>query len=111
MDCRPVIRAKWVKKAILEVPNAPVVPLAKQVPVLMVLAERVMRDNHANPMIQSRLRARPAKVALIKTKMAKRLVCRAFLARMKMILVRPNVKSAALDNIKMYRATTRVWVA
>ena len=105
MDCRLVIRAKWVKRAILVVPNAPVVPLAKQVPVLMVLAERVMRDNHANPMIQTRLRARPAKVALIKTKMAKRLVCRAYLERMKIELVHQNVKIAALDNIKMHLAT------
>ena len=97
-----------VKKAILEVPNAPAVPLAKQVPVLMVLAERVMRDNHANPMIQTRLRARPAKVALIKTKMAKRLVCRAFLARMKTIPVQPNAKIAALGNIKIHLAMIRV---
>ena len=75
---------------------------------LMVLAERVMRDNHANPMIQTRLRARPAKVALIKTKMAKRLACRAFLGRMKTIPVQPNVKIAVLGDTKMYLARTRV---
>ena len=108
MGCRPVIRAKWVKKAIRAVPNAPVVPLAKRVPVLMVLAKHVMRGNHANPMIQTRLRARPAKVALIKTKMAKRLVCRAYLARMKTVPVRRNVKIAALGNTKMQLAITRV---
>ena len=108
VDCRPVIPAKWVKKAILAVPNAPVVPLAKLVLVIMGLAKHVLRDNHANPMIQTRLRAHYAKVALIKTKMAKRRVCRAFLARTKTIPVQPNVKSAALGNIKMYRAMTLV---
>ena len=104
VGCLPVIRAKWVKKAIPAVPNAPVVPRAKRAPVLTVLAKHVLRDNHANPMIQTRLRARRAKVALIKTKMAKRLVCRAFLARMKMIRVQPNAKFAALGNTNMYPA-------
>jgi hypothetical protein len=108
VDCRLVIRAKWVKKATPAVPNAPVVPLAKRVPVLMGLAEPVMRGNHVNPMIQTRLRARSAKVALIKTKLAKHLVYRAYLARMKTIPVQPNVQSAALGNTKMYLAMTLV---
>ena len=45
MDCRPVICAKWVKKVILAVPNAPVVPLAKQALVSMVLAMSVYQAN------------------------------------------------------------------
>jgi hypothetical protein len=108
VGCRRVIRAKWVKKAILAVPNAPVAPLAKRVRVLMVLAKHALRDNHANPTIQTLLRACDAKVALIKKNRAKHLVCRAFLERMKTIPVQPNVKSAALGNTKMYRAMTLV---
>jgi hypothetical protein len=108
VDCRPVIRAKWVKKVIRAVPNAPVVPLAKPVRVLMVLAKHVMRVNHVHPMTLLLIRAHYAKVALIKTKEVKRLVCHAYLARMKTILVQPIVNSAALDNTKMYLATTLV---
>jgi hypothetical protein len=67
VGCRRVIRAKWVKKVILAVPNALVVLLAKPVRVLMVLAKHVLRDNHANPTIKTRLGAHPAKVVLIKT--------------------------------------------
>jgi hypothetical protein len=45
VDCRPVICAKWVKKVILAVPNAPVVPLAKQALVSMVLVMSVYQAN------------------------------------------------------------------
>ena len=100
-----------VKKASQEVPSAPVVPRVNPVRVTMVRAKYVRRANLVHPTIQTRLRARHANRATFKKIRAKRLVCRAFLARMKMILVRPTVKIAALDNIKMYRATILVWIA
>ena len=95
---------KWVKKVIPAVPNAPVAPLAKRVPV----AKYVRRANLVNPMIQKRMLVHHATRACIKQIRAKCLVCRAFLARTKTIPVQPNVKSAALGNTKMHRATTRV---
>ena len=92
----------------LAVPNAPVAPLAKRVRIPMALAKYVRRANLVNPMIQKRMLVHHATRACIKQIRAKRLVCRAFLERMKTILVQPNVKSAALGNTKMHRATTRV---
>jgi hypothetical protein len=62
-------------------------------------------------MIKKRMLAHHATRARIKKRRAKRLVCRAFLERMRMIRVPPNVKIVAKDNIKAYRATTRVWIA
>ena len=108
MGCRPVIRAKWVKKAIRAVPNALVAPLAKRVPVLMVNVNNVPLVNHVHLMIQTRLRAYHVLPGLIKQVQAKRLVCRAYLARMKTVPVRRNVKIAALGNTKMQLAITRV---
>ena len=66
VDCRLVIRVKLAKKVILAVPNAPVVPLAKRVPVLMVLAKHVQRANLVNPMIQKRMLVHHAIRARIK---------------------------------------------
>ena len=108
MDCRLVIRVKLVKKVILEVPNAPVVPRAKRVRVPMALAKHVRRVNLVHPMTILLMRAHHAKVAIIKQLRAKRLVCRAFLARMRMALVQQIVKIAALDNTKMRLAMKRV---
>ena len=93
---------KWVKKVIPAVPNAPVAPLAKRV---LPVAKYVRRANLVNPMIQKRILVHHATRACIKQIRAKRLVCRAFLERMKIELVHQNVKIAALDNIKMHLAT------
>jgi hypothetical protein len=46
--------------------------------------------------------------AIIKKNRAKHLVYHAYLARMKTIPVQPNVKIAAVDNIKVHLAMTRV---
>ena len=108
VGCRRVICVKWVKKAIREVPNAPVVPLAKRVRVSTVLVKHVLRVNLVHPMNVLLTRAYHVFLDLIKQVRVKHLVCRAFLARMKTIPVQPNVKSAALGNIKMYRAMTLV---
>ena len=108
VECRRVIRVKWVKKAILEVLNAPVVTRVKRVLVTMGLVNHAGRVISVNPAIQTLLRAHHAKVAIIKLTRAKRLVCRAFLARMKTMPVQPNVKIAALGNTKMYLAMTLV---
>ena len=102
---------KWVKKVILEVPNAPVVTPANPGRGPTVLAKHVRRVNLVNPMIQTLLRARHANRATFKKIRAKLPVCRAFPERMKMIRVQPNAKIVAKDNIKAYRATTRVWIA
>ena len=108
VGCRPVIRAKWVKKASQEVPNAPVVTRVKRVLVTMGLVNHVGRVISVNPAIQTLLRAHHAKVAIIKLTRANHRVCRAFLARMKTIPVRPNAKIAALGNIKIHLAMIRV---
>ena len=108
VGCRRVIRAKWVKKAILAVPNAPVVPLAKRVRVPMVLAKHVRWVNLVHPMTILLTRASHVFLGLIKQVRAKHRVCRAFLARMKTVPVQSNVKIAALGNTKMQLATTRV---
>jgi hypothetical protein len=100
-----------VKKAILEVPNAPVVPLVKQERVSMALAKHVRWVNLVHPMTLLLIRAHLAKVAIIKQLRAKRLVCLAFLARMKMTLVPQIAKIAALGNTKMHLAMERVWIA
>ena len=105
------MRVRLVKKAILEVPNVPAVPLVKRVRASMVLAKPVRWVNLVRPTTILLLLADRAQVAIIKQFRAKRLVCRAFLARMRMRLDQPNVKIAAKDNIKAYRATTRVWIA
>jgi len=110
VDCRRVIRVKLVQKVIPEVPNAPVVPLVKQVRLLMVLAKHVRWVNLVHPMTILLIRAHRATVGIIKELRAKRLVYHAFLARMKTIPVQPNVKIAALDNIRMYLAMTLVWI-
>tara|TARA_B110001469_G_C9283640_1_gene156552 strand:+ start:55 stop:405 length:351 start_codon:yes stop_codon:yes gene_type:complete len=102
---------KWVKKVILEVPNAPVVTPVNQVLVPMVLVKHVMRVNLEHPMIKTLLRAHCAELVIIKQVRAKHLVCHAYLARMKTIPVQPNVKIAVLDNIKMHLAMTRVCIA
>jgi hypothetical protein len=108
VGCRRVICAKWVKKAILAVPNAPVVPLAKRGRVIMVLAKHVMRVNLVHPMTVLLTCAYHVFLDLIKQVRVKHLVCRAFLERTKTIPVLPNVKIAALANTKMHRAMTRV---
>ena len=108
MGCRRVIRAKWVKKVILAVSNAPVAPLAKRVRVPTVRAKHVRWVNLVHPMTILLIRAHHAKVAFIKQLRAKHLVCRAFLARTKTVPVQPNVKIAALGNIKMQLAMIRV---
>jgi len=111
VGCRRVIRAKWVKKAILAVPNAPVAPLVKPVLVPMALAKHVRRVNLVHPMTILLTRAYHVFLDLIKQLRAKHRVCRAFLARTKTILVLPNVKIAALGNIKMHLAMEHVWIA
>ena len=108
VGCRRVIRAKWVKKAILAVPNAPVVPLAKLVRVSTVLVKHVLRVNLVHPMTVLLTRAYHVFLDLIKQVRVKHLVCRAFLARMKTTPVRSNAKFAALGNTKMYLAMTLV---
>jgi hypothetical protein len=95
-----------VKKVILEVSNAPVATLVNRVLVPMVRAKHVRLVNLVHPMIRRLFLARHVIPAIINTFRAKRLVCRAYLARMKIELVHQNVKIAALDNIKMYLATT-----
>ena len=77
----------------------------------MALAKHVRRVNLVHPMTILLMRAHHAKVAIIKQLRAKRLVCRAFLARMKTTLVQQNVKIARKDNTKMYLAMTLVWIA
>ena len=101
---------KWVKKVMLEVPNVPVVTPVNQGRVLMVRVKNVRRVNLVHPMIKTLLRAHHAKLAIIKQVRAKHLVYHAYLARMKTIPVQPNVKIAALGNIKMHLATKRVWI-
>ena len=49
--CRLVILVKLAKKVILEVPNAPVVPLVKQVRVIMALVNHVRQVNFVCPTI------------------------------------------------------------
>ena len=110
MDCRRVFRAKLAKKAIPAVPNAPVVLLVNQVRVPMARAKHVRRVNLVHPMTILLLRAHHAKVAFIKQVRAKHLVCHAFLARTKTVPVQPNVKIAALGNIKMQLGMTLVWI-
>ena len=110
MECRRVTVVKWVKKVMLEVPNAPVVTPVNQERVAMVRVKCVGWVNLVHQMIQTRLRAHRAKLAIIKQVRAKHLVYRAFPARMKTIPVLPNVKIAALGNIKMRLAMTRVWI-
>jgi hypothetical protein len=97
-----------VKKVILEVPNALVVVPVNRVRVIMVLVKHVRKVNLVHPMTVLLLHARHATLGIIKKIKAKRLVCRAFLGRMKTILVQQNVKIAALDNIKMYLAIHHV---
>ena len=99
---------KWAKKVIPAVPNAPVVPLAKRVRVPMVLVKHVRRVNLVHPMTILLTRAYHVFLGLIKQARAKHRVCHAFLARMKTVPDQPNVKIAALGNIKMQLATTHV---
>jgi hypothetical protein len=94
VDCRLVICVKLVKKVIQVAPNAPVATRVKRVWVIMALVKHVMRVNFVHPMTLLLIRAHHAKVAIIKQVRAKRLVCRAYLARMKTIPVQPNVKIA-----------------
>jgi hypothetical protein len=51
VDCRLVIRVKLAKKAVLEVPNAPVAPLVKRERVPMARAKHVRRVNLVHPMM------------------------------------------------------------
>jgi hypothetical protein len=97
-----------VKKAIREVPNAPVVTQVKRVLVTMGLVNHVGRVIPVNPTTQTRLRARHATRVTTKKNRAKRLVCRAFLERMKTILVQKHVKFVRSDNIKTHLAMKRV---
>ena len=108
VDCRLVIFVVLVKKVILVVPNASVATRVKPERALAVLAKHVRRANLVHPMTQKRMLVHHATRARIKKMRAKRLVCRAFLERMKTIPVQPNVKSAALGNTKMYPAMTLV---
>jgi hypothetical protein len=100
-----------VKKVILEVPNALVVVPVNRVRVKMVLVKHVRWVNLVHPMTVLLILARHATLGIIKKIRAKRLVCRAFLGRMKMILVRTLVKIAAKDNIKMRQVTKLAWIA
>jgi hypothetical protein len=110
VDCRFVILVKLVKKVILAAPNAPVATLVNRVRVIMALVKRVRWVNLVHPMIKTLLHARHATPGIIKKIRAKRLVYRAFLERMKTILVRTLVKIATLVNIKMHLAMKRVWI-
>ena len=100
-----------VQKVILEAPNAPVATLVNRERVSMARAKHVWRVNLVHPMTILLIRAHHAKVAIINQARVKRLVCRAFLARMKTLPVLPNVKIAASGNIKMHLAMIRVWIA
>jgi hypothetical protein len=82
-----------------------------RVQVTVANVKNVPLVNPVNPRIKTRLRAPHATRATIKKRRAKRRVCLAFLECMKMIRVRSNAKLVAKDNIKAYRATTRVWIA
>ena len=97
-----------MKKAILEVPNAPAVMPVKRERGPTGLVNHVGWVISVNPTIQTLLRARHANRGITNKRWAKRLVCRAFPARMKMIPVLPNVKNVALGNTKMHLAMTRV---
>ena len=81
-ECRLVMVVRLVKKAMLEVPNAPVVTPVNQGRVTGAHVKNVRRVNLVHPMIKTLLRAHCAKLACIKTKEAKHLVYRAYLARM-----------------------------
>jgi hypothetical protein len=102
---------KWVKKVILEVPNVPVVTRVKRVLVTMAIAKHVRTVDFVNPMAILLILVLSVAWDTIKKNWAKRLAYPAFLARMKMILDRPNVKIARKDNTKMYLATKPVWFA
>ena len=92
----------------LAVPNVPVVPLAKRVRVPMVLVNHVRWVDPGRPMTILLTRASHVFLGLIKQVRAKHRVCHAFLARMKTVPVQSNVKIAALGDIKIQLATTRV---
>jgi len=111
VDCRLVIPVKWVKKVNRAVPNAPVATLVKRVLVTMAIAKHVRTVDFVNPMAILLILVLSVTLAIIKRTWAKRLAYPAFLARMKMILDRPNVKIARKDNTKMYLATKPVWFA
>jgi hypothetical protein len=78
VGCRRVIRAKWARKAILAVPNAPVAPLVKQAPEPVVNANSVPLVNLVHPMITTLLLARRATPANTKKKKDKPLVTSVF---------------------------------
>jgi len=101
VGCRLVIRAKWVKKVILAVPNAPVAMRVKQEPVPVADANNVPPGKLVNPRMQPLLLAPPVLPDIIKMNWAKLPAYPAFLEHLKIELVRQNVKIAALDNIKM----------
>ena len=92
----------------LAVPNAPAVPLAKRVRVPMVLAKHVRWVNLVHPTTILLTRASHVFLGLIKQLRGKHLVCHAYLARTKTVPVLPNVKIAALGNIKMQLGMTLV---
>ena len=85
VDCHLVILVKLVKKAMLEVPNAPVAMLVNRVRVIMVPVKYVRWANLVHPTIQTRLRARHANRATFKKIRAKLPVCRAFPERIKTV--------------------------
>jgi hypothetical protein len=93
VDFPLVIRVKLVKKVIQEVPNAPVATLVNRVRVTMVRAKPVRRVNLVNLMIGRLILAHHANRATIKKSRVKRLVCRAFLARIKIHQANTPVKN------------------
>jgi hypothetical protein len=111
VECRLVILVKLAKEAILEVPNAPIVTPVNLVRVTMALVKHARKVNLVNPMSILLILVLSVNLAIIKRTWAKRLVYPAYLERMKTTPVQPNVKSAALGNIKIHLATTPVWSA
>ena len=93
------------------VPNAPVATRVNRVPAPVAGVNNAPLVNRVQPTIKTLLRARYATLAIIRRNWAKRLVCRAFLERMKMILVRTLVKLVVKDNINMHPATKLAWIA
>jgi hypothetical protein len=108
VECRLVILVKLVKKVIQVAPNAPVATRVKRVRVMGARVKNVRRVNLVCPKISTRLLVHRVPLELIKKIRAKRLVCRAYLARMKTIPVQHSVKIAVLDNIKLHLAMTLV---
>jgi len=106
-----VIRVAVVPKQKQAVPNVSVATRVKRVLATVAHVNNAPLVNRVSPMMQRPILVRLVTRGTIKKIWARRRVCRAYREHMKMTLVRPNVKIAAKDNIKMHRVTKRVWLA